>query len=887
MNRKGKAPYPEGASSHPSEADRLHMEQIKLLYTQAPAGLLATLVNSVVLTLVLWKVIASWKLILWLGSVLLAVWLRHRLVKSYRKSSLEDTHADRWTVYFMLGLLASGVLMGSAGIFLFPYESLAHEVFLAFLLGGMVAGATGTYSVMLRGFLLYTLPIIAPITVQLLRQGTEIEVAIGGLLVIFYAIMVNTAYYVHKTTIQSLRLRFENSELVADLMVSKSKSEQAIETLQHEVSERKNAEKALRESEQLFRMLVETMNEALGLQDDQGIITYVNGRFCQMLGYSRAELLRLRMLDLFDAANRAKYEEQIAERRLGTQTSYEIEMLKKNGESIPIIISASPVFDEHGEFAGTIAAITDISVLKRAGRELLESEEKYRMIFENSPLGIVHFDPDGTITAYNENLARMSDTSREEFIGLNPLTYLQDEEMKSAIAVCLSGKQAHYDGYYLSRRTGKVTPIKADFSPIVAEDGTVLGGTGIIQDISEEKRAQKKLGDQLHFLQTLIDTIPNPIFYKDTNGLYVGCNKAFEVRLGLNREQIVGKSVYDVLPRDLAEEYSQMDSELFRNPGEQVYETSLVYSDGKRREIILNKATYSNVEGALAGLVGVSVDITGRKRAEEALRRAHDELEMRVRERTSALAAAVEDLQNEISERKKAEEALLNSSEKLKLFAYSVIHDLKSPAIGIYGVAKLLHKHYENALDEKGRMYCEQILKASEHVALLVEQINMYVAAKEAPVIIERLNVNEILRMVHDEFSTQLSLRQVDWVGLDVRVEIDGDRLSIHRVFRNLVDNALKYGGERLSEIRVGYQEDDDFFIFSVADDGVGVSTEDSERIFGLFKRDKTSRGISGTGLGLAIVKEISERHGGEVWVVPGPQRGTTFFISIAKRLDI
>jgi len=762
MIRKGKAPYPEGASSHPSEADRLHIEQIKLLYAQAPAGLLATLVNSVVLTLVLWKVTSSWKLILWLGFVLLAVWLRHRLIKSYRKSSLEDIHADRWTVYFMLGLLASGVLMGSAGIFLFPYESLAHEVFLAFLLGGMVAGATGTYSVMLRGFLLYTLPIIAPITVQLLRQGTEIEVAIGGLLVIFYAIMVNTAYYVHKTTIQSLRLRFENSELVADLMVSKSKSEQAIETLQHEVSERRNAEKALRESEQ-----------------------------------------------------------------------------------------------------------------------------KYRMIFENSPLGIVHFDPDGTVTAYNENLARMSDTSREEFIGLNPLTYLQDEEMKSAIAVCLSGKQAHYDGYYRSRRTGKVTPIKADFSPIVAEDGMVLGGTGIIQDISEEKRAQKKLGDQLHFLQTLIDTIPNPIFYKDTNGLYVGCNKAFEVRLGLNREQIVGKSVYDVLPKDLAEEYSQMDSELFRNPGEQVYETSLVYSDGKRREIILNKATYYNVEGALAGLVGVSVDITGRKRAEEALKRAHDELEMRVRERTSALAAAVEDLQNEISERKKAEEALRNSSEKLKLFAYSVIHDLKSPAIGIYGVAKLLHKHYENALDEKGRMYCEQILKASEHVALLVEQINIYVAAKEAPVIIERLNVNEILRMVHDEFSTQLSLRQVDWVGLDVGVEIHGDRLSIHRVFRNLVDNALKYGGERLSEIRVGYQEDDDFFIFSVADDGVGVSTEDSERIFGLFKRDKTARGISGTGLGLAIVKEISERHGGEVWVVPGPQRGTTFFISIAKRLDI
>lgn len=760
--RKRRPPAPDGASSDLSEAERLYVEQIKLLYAQAPAGLLSTLVNSVVLVLVLWKVDSNWKLIVWLGLMVLTVWVRHRLIRAYRKSSTEDSRADRWSVFFMLGLLASGSLMGSAGIFLFPYESLAHEVFLAFLLGGTVAGATGTYSVKMRGFLVYTLPIITPITFQLLRQGTEIEVAIGGLLVIFYAIMMNTAYYIHRTTLQSLRLRFENSELVADLMVSNSKSEQAIKTLQHEVSERKNAEKALR-----------------------------------------------------------------------------------------------------------------------------ESEEKYRMIFENSPLGIVHFDGKGTVTAYNENLARMSDTSREEFIGLNPLSYLQDEEMKSAIALCLSGGQAHYDGYYRSRRTGKVTPIKADFSPIVAEDGIIVGGIGIIQDISEEKRAQKELGDQLHFLQTLIDTIPNPIFYKNTKGLYVGCNKAFEDRLGLDRNQIVGKSVYDVLPDDLAVEYSRMDSELFRSPGEQVYETSLVYADGKRRDIILNKATYSNVEGALAGLVGVSVDITGRKRAEEALQRAHDELEMRVRERTSALAAAVEDLQNEISERKKAEDALRNSSEKLKLFAYSVIHDLKSPAIGIYGVANLLRKNYENVLDEKGRMYCEQILKASEHVALLVEQINMYVAAKEAPVVIELLNINEILRMVHDEFSAQLSLRQVEWVGPDVQVEINADRLSIHRVFRNLVDNALKYGGERLSEIRVGFQEDKDFFIFSVADDGVGVSVEDSERIFGIFIREKSAKGISGTGLGLAIVKEISERHGGEVWVDSSPERGTTFYISIAKHLDI
>jgi signal transduction histidine kinase len=194
-----------------------------------------------------------------------------------------------------------------------------------------------------------------------------------------------------------------------------------------------------------------------------------------------------------------------------------------------------------------------------------------------------------------------------------------------------------------------------------------------------------------------------------------------------------------------------------------------------------------------------------------------------------------------------------------------------------------LHRRYEHRLDEKGKTYCLQILKASEHVASLIEQINIFVAAKEAPMVVERIDVNEILEMVYHEFSAQLSLCRVSWHGLPVNVEISGDRLSILRVFTNLVDNALKYGGEQLSEIKIGYSQDENRHIFSVSDDGVGVSREGSERIFQLFERDRTAVGISGSGLGLAIVKEIAERHGGEVWVEPGQERGTTFYVSFAK----
>lgn len=270
---------------------------------------------------------------------------------------------------------------------------------------------------------------------------------------------------------------------------------------------------------------------------------------------------------------------------------------------------------------------------------------------------------------------------------------------------------------------------------------------------------------------------------------------------------------------------------------------------------------------------GVMIDVTEQKRAEEELRKAHDELELRVEKRTEELAKANEDLRQ--------------SAEKLKLFAYSVVHDLKSPAIGAYGLTKLLQKQYAHVLDEKANQYCDQIVRASEHIAELVEKINVFIATKETPLKIDSISVGEILQVLREEFSAKLSLRRVRWVEPEARVTINADRLSLLRAFRNYIDNALKYGGEQLSEIRIGHQELPGFHVFSVQDDGRGMSEKDSERIFQMFERDESSRDIEGAGLGLSIVKEIADRHRGKVWVESDLEKGTTFFLSIAKDLPL
>ena len=403
--------------------------------------------------------------------------------------------------------------------------------------------------------------------------------------------------------------------------------------------------------------------------------------------------------------------------------------------------------------------------------------------------------------------------------------------------------------------------------------------------VADRRRKRKLLQDQIQFLQTLIDTIPNPIFYKNRKGFYLGCNKSFASRLGLDGNEIVGKSASDLFPKGLAAKYDQHDAELFAQPGEKTYEGRLVYPDGQEHDVIITKGIFTDSDGNVAGLVGVILDISERKRAEDALKKAHDELERRVEQRTASLALANRDLEKEIAERSRIAEELKVNSEKLKHFAYSVAHDLKSPSVGIYGLTRLLRKNFAGDLGEKGTLLCTQILRASKHVASLVDAINVFIATKETPLKIEQTDMQEVFHSLGDEFSARLRARKIGLIGPDAAPVIRADKMSMLRVFRNLIDNSMKYGGDRLTSIQIGYESISDWHHFTVCDDGVGIRAEKSSKVFEWFQRQGAPEEIEGTGLGLAIVKEIIELHKGDVRLEAGSEGGTVFHIRIAKDL--
>jgi PAS domain S-box-containing protein len=168
--------------------------------------------------------------------------------------------------------------------------------------------------------------------------------------------------------------------------------------------------------------------------------------------------------------------------------------------------------------------------------------------------------------------------------------------------------------------------VRTGLAPSRDEIGSLSEAFDKMAEALEEKELERKGAEdaftaQYHFLQNLINTIPNPVFYKDKDGLYQGCNKAFEEYAGLKKEEIIGKTVYDIHPEESARVYESSDKEMFMSPGTRTYRSVFRHQSGEVRDVMTSKATYSDVEGRTAGLIGVTVDITDLVRAEEAFRK--------------------------------------------------------------------------------------------------------------------------------------------------------------------------------------------------------------------------------------------------------------------------
>ena len=357
-------------------------------------------------------------------------------------------------------------------------------------------------------------------------------------------------------------------------------------------------------------------------------------------------------------------------------------------------------------------------------------------------------------------------------------------------------------------------------------------------------RGSANLKDHALFLKTLLDTIPNPVFYKDAEGVYRGCNTAFaEQILGLSEEEIVGCSLFDLpkaIPRELAQGYHQQDLALMDNPGTQYYESIVQCADGVKRHFIFNKATFCDAEGKVAGIVGVMLDITERKRVEESLR----DSARRLRFLSSKLLSAQECESRRIS--MEIHDALGQNLAVLKL--------------QLDAISKRLRKDQRPLKDDcrKALGLINQIIESARNLSRDL-----------SPSIIEDLKLGGTLKWMLQDFKTQTGIQTV--LEMD---DINGlfsndDEVIIYRIFQEALRNVIKHA--EAHRVKVGIERRDREVTFQIADDGKGF---DLEKVW--------NRHVAERSLGLAALYERSRMLGGSLEITSQKGQGTRITLKIA-----
>ncbi len=466
--------------------------------------------------------------------------------------------------------------------------------------------------------------------------------------------------------------------------------------------------------------------------------------------------------------------------------------------------------------------------MARSQAELQESEDEHRLLLSTMPDFVVVYAKDRILYA-NPPLLHRFGISEEEMYRHSLFDYIAPESRAMVVENLRKRDTGMLIGPYeldiLTPAGERLTLYLQPSIHTILYKG-IRGVVVVLTDITDRKRAEREILEHDLFLQRLIETISNPIFYKDKEGVYTGCNTAFARYLGLPKDQIIGKTVYGIAPKELADIYYAKDQELIDQPGTQAYESQVRYADGSLHDVIFNKATYFNADGSTAGVVGIIQDITGRKRDEAALRQAYKQLN------------------------------LLSSITR---------HDIMNQLFALRGYLELSHEMINNpAVLEEYIQKEEQAARTIEHQISFTKDFQDLGAA--APV---WQNVNASIEKAV--------------VGLPVgkiRVETDPEDPVVfadplfEKVFYNLLDNALRYGGNRMTTIRFSSRTDDRCLLICCEDDGVGISASDKMKLF--------MRGFGkNTGLGLFLSREILAITGITIMENSEPGHGARFEITV------
>jgi PAS domain S-box-containing protein len=396
------------------------------------------------------------------------------------------------------------------------------------------------------------------------------------------------------------------------------------------------------------------------------------------------------------------------------------------------------------------------------------------------------------------------------------------------------------------------------------------------QDITRRKLAEIALENNERRYRSLVSATSQAIWITDAHGTVVEDIPSWRDLTGQTELEVQGWGRLNAIHPE--------DRELTQLLWNQALETKSLYqiehrvrvADGSYRFFAARAVPVLDANGEVQEWVGANTDITNRKLAEEALKQAKAELEMKVEERTAEL--------------QKLNQELKRSNQELEQFAYVASHDLQEPLRAVTGYSQLLGQEYQELFDESAQEYFAYIVDGAKRMQQLIQDLLAYSRVATRGQEFSPVDCNALLNIALSNLHVAIAQSNAI-ITHDPLPEILADKTQLIQLFQNLIGNAIKFRKQEPPQIHIGavkkYQEDGEEFsqsptwLFSVKDNGIGIKPQYLERIFEVFRRLHTRREFSGTGIGLAICKKIVERHNGQIWAESQPGVGTIFYITL------
>jgi len=638
-----------------------------------------------------------------------------------------------------------------------------------------------------------------------------------------------------------------------------------IEGIITDITQLKEIEFDLKRSKDNFSIMAENIQDGLTITSGDKVI-YMNRRAEEIFGLSSKELLLLlnekKNLTIAEKNRIVKIKDDLNFEGKGPEF-LEYWITTKN-ESRRFIRNSYSSDNNSSDKTFNYIITSDLTERKIKEDELKNSEEKLRFLINDAPLGIIYADLSGNIEFVNPTmLSLLGSPSIEATQEINLLTFplLVKFCISKKVLECINtGKRSSSETYYQSK-WGKEVYISLKLSPIRNYKKIQTGIMLIVDDITEQKNAEILLKRSEQKNRAILDAIPDIIFRLTNDGVFIDYKAKDSGSLLLPPEEFIGKSMFHVLPQQLAKTTMQHIKMAIQTGDVQNYDYD---------HTVNNKLFFYEVRMIKSG-------------EEEVMAIIRDITEKRIAEKE------IEQLNIELIDKNKEQEQII----------YVASHDLRSPLVNIQGFSTELFKTFETAKsiiyseentneirERLSNMFETEIPDSFNYIFSSTHKMDLLIAgllkiSRLGRVILNKqiIDMNQLMKLVLNIFEFQMKEKNIS-ITFKELPNCYGDEMMINQIFSNLIDNAIKYLSPiRSGKICISGHIDNNDSIYCIEDNGIGIQSNYFNKIFELFHRLDNNQ--KGEGLGLAIAKKIIEKHNGRIWLESEQNIGTKFFISL------